>query len=113
VRNLGTGEKVFDAPPVRGRLAILDGPQQVLELLDGGADGVIALVRDAGATFLAPLLHELTGVICTGGTLRSHIGLVTREFRVPCVMGATFDEPVADGIDVELDCSGPVGVIRG
>lgn len=113
MRDLGTGEKVFDAPPVCGRLAILDGPQQVLELLDDGADGVIALVRDAGATFLAPLLHELTGVICTGGTLRSHIGLVTREFRVPCVMGATFDEPLTDGMDIQLDCSGPVGVIRG
>lgn len=104
---------MFDAPPIRGRLAVIDGPEQVLELLDRGAEGVIALVRDAGATFLAPLLHDLAGVICTGGTLRSHIGLVTREFRVPCVMGATLHETPADGAEIELDCSGEIGVIRG
>ena len=33
----------------------------MLALMDTGADGVVALVRDAGATFLAPIYHELTG----------------------------------------------------
>ena len=68
------------------------------------------LVRDAGATFLAPIYHELTGVICTSGTVRSHIGIVSREFQIPCVMGTTFDgdEP-ADGAEVEVDCSGEIG----
>ena len=46
----------------------------------------MALVRDAGATFLAPIYHELTAIICTSGTVRSHIGIVSREFQVPCVM---------------------------
>ena len=113
MRDLGRGEKVFDAAPVTGRLRILDGPDDVLGLLDEGADDVIALVRDAGATFLAPLFHELTGVICTGGTLRSHIGLVTRDFRVPCVMGCRFDELPLDGSTVELDCTGAEAVVRG
>jgi signal transduction protein with GAF and PtsI domain len=81
--------------------------------MDTGADGVVALVRDAGATFLAPIYHELTGVVCTSGTVRSHIGIVSREFQIPCVMGTTFDggEP-ADGAEVELDCSGDTGVLR-
>ena len=64
--------------------------------MDTGADGRRSpCVRDAGATFLAPIYHELTGVVCTGGTPRSHIGIVSREFQVPCVMGAAFadDEP--------------------
>lgn len=113
MRDLGRGEKVFDAEAVTGTLRILEGPDDVLALLDDGADDVIALVRDAGATFLAPLFHELAGVICTGGTLRSHIGLVTRDFRVPCVMGCHFDETPIDGSTVELDCSGSEAVVRG
>lgn len=109
---IGQGEKVFDAAPVRGRLRVLDGPADVLDLLDGTDDDVIALVRDAGATFLAPLYHDLVAVICTAGTLRSHIGIVTREFQVPCIMGATFDVEPRSGDLVELDCSGAVGVVR-
>jgi signal transduction protein with GAF and PtsI domain len=113
VRELGSGAKVFDHGPVQGTLRVLAGPDDVLELMDTGAEGIIALVRDAGATFLAPVYHELTGVICTSGTVRSHIGIVSREFQVPCIMGASFpDGEPADGTAVELDCSGDTGVLR-
>ncbi len=104
---------MFDAAPVMGTLRILDGPDDVLALLDTTAEGVVALVRDAGATFLAPLFAELTAVVCTAGTLRSHIGIVTREFQVPCVMACHMAEDVADGMTVEVDCSGEEGVVRG
>ena len=114
MQELGRGEKVFDHPPVQGTLRHLDSPDDVLALLDTGADGVVALVRDAGATFLAPLYHELAAVICTSGTRRSHIGIVSREFQLPCVMTAAFtnSEP-ADGALVEVDCSGPEAIVRG
>jgi signal transduction protein with GAF and PtsI domain len=114
LRTIATGTKVFDAAPVRGRFLPIESPDDVLDLMDHGADGVVALVRDAGATFLAPIYHELTAVICTGGTPRSHIGIVSREFQVPCVMGAVFTdgEPAAD-TEVEVDCSGESGVVRG
>jgi len=91
----------------------MEGPDDVLALMDAGAEGVIVLVRDAGATFLSPIFHELAGVVCTGGTLRSHIGIVSREFQVPCIMAMAFvgDEPES-GSEVELDCSGAEGVLR-
>ncbi len=113
MQDVGRGEKVFDHEPVRGTLRHLESPDDVLTLLDTGADGVVALVRDAGATFLSPIFHELTAVVCTSGTRRSHIGIVTREFQLPCVMGVHFDgtEPV-DGADVEVDCSGAGGIVR-
>jgi signal transduction protein with GAF and PtsI domain len=113
MRVRGTGAKVFDHAPVRGTWRLLDGPDAVLDLMDTGAEGVVAAVRDAGATFLAPIYHELTAIVCTGGTPRSHIGIVSREFQVPCVMGCAFDdgEP-ADGDEVEVDCSGAEGVVR-
>lgn len=106
---IGRGEAVFEHEPVTGEWRLLSGPDDVLDLMDTGAEGIVAVVRDAGATFLAPLYHELAGIVCTGGTLRSHIGIVSREFQVPCVMGAAFpDGEPADGDAVTLDN----GVIR-
>jgi signal transduction protein with GAF and PtsI domain len=116
VHEVGRGDKVLDHAPVTGTWRVLTGPDDVLALLDAetGAEGVIACVRDAGATFLAPIYHELAGIVCTSGTVRSHIGIVSREFRVPCIMGASFAgaEP-ADGATVVLDCSGEPGIVRG
>ena len=114
MRELGRGEKVFDHAPVQGTCRHLESPDDVLDLLDNGADGVVALVRDAGATFLAPIYHELSAVVCTSGTRRSHIGIVSREFQLPCVMGASFvDGDPVHGSEVEVDCSGAEGIIRG
>ena len=113
MRDIGRGEKVFDHPPVRGALKAMHGPDEVLALMDDGASGVVALVQEAGATFLAPLYHELAAVVCTSGTPRSHIGIVSREFHLPCVMGTAFDgDPPPDGTEVEVDCSGAEGVVR-
>ncbi len=111
---IGRGVKVFDAAPVTGRFLPIESPDDVLALMDDGAEGVVGLVRDAGATFLAPIYHELTAVICTSGTPRSHIGIVSREFQVPCIMSCTFpDGEPAAGTTVEVDCSGEEGVVRG
>ncbi|HEY2430046.1 MAG TPA: PEP-utilizing enzyme [Acidimicrobiales bacterium] len=110
---IGTGAKVFDHPPVRGEWRALSGPDDVLALMDSTATGVVAFVRDAGATFLVPIYEDLTAIVCASGTLRSHIGIVSREFQVPCVMGTAFAAAVpVDGAQVEVDCSGPDGVIR-
>ncbi len=113
MEEIGRGTKVFDHPPVRGRFVPMEGPDDVLALMDTGAAGVVALVRDAGATFLAPLYHELTAIVCTSGTVRSHIGIISREFKIPCVMGCRVDgsEP-APGTEVEVDCSGDEGLVR-
>jgi signal transduction protein with GAF and PtsI domain len=113
---VGRGMKVFDHGPVRGVWRTLNGPDDVLALMSasGGAEGVIAVIRDAGATFLTPLYHELAAVVCTSGTPRSHIGIVCREFQLPCVVSAAFGDEgrPADGAEVEVDCSGDDGVIR-
>ena len=113
MKDFGRGAKVFDHDPVSGTWRAMETPDDVLELMGSGAEGVVALVRDAGATFLAPIYHELTAVVCTSGTPRSHIGIVSREFQVPCVMGTTFasGEP-GNGDAVEVDCSGPEGIVR-
>jgi len=110
---IAAGTKVFDAAAVRGTWRALHSPDDVLTLMDTSADGIVACVADAGATFLAPIFDELTAVVCLSGTPQSHIGIVSREYQVPCVMGAEFvgAEP-ADGDAVEVDCSGTDGVVR-
>src|SRR3978361_2068112 len=88
---LASGTKVFDAAPVSGTWRMLRSPDDVLEPMDTTAEGIVACVADAGATFLAPIFDELTAVVCLSGTPQSHIGIVSREYQVPCVMGTVFD----------------------
>jgi signal transduction protein with GAF and PtsI domain len=111
--DIARGTKVFDAAAVQGTWRALHSPDDVLTLLDTSAEGIVACVADAGATFLAPIFDELTAVVCLSGTPQSHIGIVSREYQVPCVMGAEIlgSEP-ADGDAVEVDCSGATGIVR-
>jgi len=113
MREVGRGTKVIDAAPVSGRWRLMTGPDDVLALMDEDPDdGVVVLVRDAGATFLAPVFEDLTAIVCTSGTPLSHIGIVSREYQVPCIMGATLDTEPDTGSVVEVDCSGDEGVVR-
>jgi len=106
------GTKAFDAAPVRGRWRMLVTPDDVLALMDSSAAEIVAGVQDAGATFLAPIFDELTAVVCFSGTPLSHIGIVSREYRVPCIMATELNGTrPADGTAVEVDCSGTDGVL--
>ncbi|MDZ4827659.1 MAG: PEP-utilizing enzyme [Actinomycetota bacterium] len=109
---IGRGTKVLEAAPVRGSWRRLSSPDDVLTLMDTTAEGVVACVADAGATFLAPIFDELTAIVCLSGTPMSHIGIVSREYQVPCIMAAVLGSEPADGDAVEVDCSGAEGVVR-
>lgn len=110
--DIGSGTKVIDAAPVCGRWRRLSSPDDVLALMDTSAEGVVACVADAGATFLAPIFDELTAIVCLSGTPMSHIGIVSREYQVPCIMAAVLTDEPADGDEIEVDCSGADGVVR-
>ena len=112
VADIGSGTRVFEAPAVRGVWRRLSSPDDVLTLMDTSAAGVVACVADAGATFLAPIFDELTAVVCLSGTPMSHIGIVSREYQIPCVMAASLSEEPADGEGVEVDCSKAPAVVR-
>jgi len=112
VADIGTGTRVFEALPVHGSWRSLTSPDDVLELMDTSAVGVVACVADAGATFLAPIFDELAAVVCLSGTPQSHIGIVSREYQVPCVMGAVLAQVPPDGERIEVDCSADPGVVR-
>ena len=84
----------------------------MIALLDDSAAGVVACVADAGATFLAPIFDDLTAVVCLSGTPMSHIGIVSREYRVPCLMGVSLWVEPEDDTVVEVDCSVEPGAVR-
>lgn len=101
---LGSGAPVFAGARARGPIRRITEPADVLALLDDGADGLIALVDDAGATFLSPIHRDLAGIICLSGSAGSHLAIVSREFRTPALMSVVFDgELPADGTIVEID----------
>ena len=60
MEKIGTGQKTYDYEIIRGLWKRLEGPEDVLDLMDTETDGVIAVIRDAGATFLSPIFDELS-----------------------------------------------------
>jgi len=76
-----------------GELRYITSVQEVVKLLKEGPNGKIALVDDAGTTFLAPVLSKLAGVVCRSGALGSHLAIVTREFEIPALMGVQIENP--------------------
>lgn len=103
MRQIGSGQKTFDYELIEGVWQRLEGPNDVVEFMDSGAAGVIAIVRDAGATFLSPIFADLAGVICTGGTIRSHIGIISREFQIPGLVAAEFSDEPENGSEIFID----------
>ena len=90
----------------------MNSPTDVIAVMDEGATGIVAVVADAGATFLAPIFEDCAAVVCLSGTPLSHIGIVSREYQVPCVMSAVMSEEPIAGSVVEVDCSGADGIVR-
>lgn len=73
-----------------GEVKYLDSPQDVIEVVQSGQLGdYILLVRGGTTTFLTPALSMgAIGVITMSGAPESHLGILSREFQIPCVMTA-------------------------
>jgi hypothetical protein len=105
---LGSGDNVFRAKAdVEGTARLISDVERVMEMLTGGVpEDTIAVIDDSGGTLTAPILGQFTGVICLGGTVRSHLGILTREYGVPCLMNATVDG-LTEGTRVVVEYSKP------
>jgi phosphohistidine swiveling domain-containing protein len=78
---------------------------RVLDLLTNGVPpGTIAIIDDSGGTLTAPIIDRFAGVICAGGTVRSHLGILTREYNIPCVMNAKVSG-IREGDRVTIEAS--------
>lgn len=90
---VGTGDNVFQAKgDVTGTARLISTVDVVMDMLVNGVpENTIAVIDDSGGTLTAPILEGFAGVVCMGGTIRSHLGILTREYNIPCLMAADLD----------------------
>ncbi|MCW2723518.1 MAG: hypothetical protein JWN35_439 [Frankiales bacterium] len=105
---VGTGANVFRVDKdVIGTARLVSTVETVMDMLVNGVpDDTIAIIDDSGGTLTAPILENFAGVVCMGGTVRSHLGILTREYGVPCLMDADLDG-LHDGDRVEVEFTKP------
>lgn len=110
-----------------GIVKYLPDPKSVIALIQSGKlKDHIVLAQGGTTTFLAPVLSMgCSGVITLSGAPESHLGILSREFQIPCVMttylkdsdsryatggdnSAHFDLLIKalDGKKVQLHCEG-------
>jgi phosphohistidine swiveling domain-containing protein len=99
---IGKGDIAYGKGTVNGVIRRFTTPDDVLDVIDADLDDTIALVESGGTTFLSPILGRLGGLVCTSGTLRSHLAIVSREFQLPCLMAVDLTEELDTGAKVEL-----------
>src|SRR4051794_11632654 len=84
-------------------------------VMSGEIGNTIGISRGGTTTFMAPALASgVLGLITLAGAPESHLGILSREFGIPCVMSVAFTKGVrtgrgeivpADGTIVRLDVS--------
>lgn len=105
---VGTGANVFQVDKdVVGTARLISTVETVMDMLVNGVpENTIAVIDDSGGTLTAPILEGFAGVVCMGGTVRSHLGILTREYGVPCLMDAQLDG-LRDGDRVQVEYTKP------
>jgi len=107
--NIGRGTTVSGSG-TEGILHAANDTNQVFALLrHERLDEVILLTDSASATAVVPLLAKVRAVVCRSGGMTSHLAIVSREFGLPCLMGAEL--PADDGLEgvrVTIDAEGNI-----
>lgn len=122
-RLIGTGIKAFSSQTgATGTIRFLDSPEEVLDFIDGpDVESTVVISRGGTTTFMSPaLMAGVAGLITLQGAPESHLGILSREFGIPCVMSTQFTEGIqtdrgetipADGALVRLDIAGDEGQV--
>lgn len=102
----GQGDNVVrhDAD-VTGTARYIRTNERVLAYLtEGVPPGTIAIIDDSGGTLTAPIIEQFAGILCAGGTVRSHLGILSREYGIPCFMNAKLSG-IRDGDTVQMEAT--------
>lgn len=102
----GVGDNVVrHETDLQGVARFIRTNERVLDYLTNGVPpGTVAVIDDSGGTLTAPIIEQFTGVICAGGTVRSHLGILTREYNIPCLMNAKI-AGISDGDTVIIEAT--------
>ncbi|MBO6525421.1 PEP-utilizing enzyme [Erythrobacter sp.] len=100
----GVGDNVVQgASDIQGVALYVRSAAQVIALMEKGVpEGSIAIIDDSGGTLTAPILDRFSGLLCAGGTVRSHLGILAREYGIPCLMNVRLSG-VAEGDRILLE----------
>jgi phosphohistidine swiveling domain-containing protein len=104
VRGVGDNVVRHEADVVGIARYIRSNDRVLRYLSEGVPPGTIAVIDDSGGTLTAPIIEQFSGVICAGGTIRSHLGILTREYNIPCLMNAKI-AGIRDGDRLMIECS--------
>lgn len=87
---VGVGDNVVrHGGDVTGIARYIRSNDRVLRYLtEGVPPDTIAIIDDSGGTLTAPIIEQFAGIVCAGGTVRSHLGILSREYNIPCLMNA-------------------------
>lgn len=121
---VGQGLNVYESPEVvEGTVRWLETPEDVIAFANSGdVSDVIVVSRGGTTSFLTMALNAgVRGVVTLQGAPESHLGILCREYGIPCVMAVAFNKGVrtargetvpADGVRIRLDVSTrPEGVV--
>ena len=102
---VGDGDNLVQATAtLTGIARFVSTIEQVTQMLvEGVPPDTVAVIDDSGGTLTAPILEDFKAVLCLGGTVRSHLGILTREYGIPCFMNCKLDSGLHDGDTVELE----------
>lgn len=106
---IGHGTKVSGSE-TEGVLHAANNTDQVFALMrHEQLDEVILLTDSASATAVVPLLPRVRGVVCRSGGMTSHLAIVSREFGIPCLMGAELPaDAELEGARITIDAEGAI-----
>jgi phosphohistidine swiveling domain-containing protein len=106
---VGHGDNVVTYPAnVTGRALYVHTVEEVMGMvMDGVPPDTIAVIDDSGGTLTAPILEHFKAVVCMGGTVRSHLGILSREYGIPCLMNSKV-AGIQNGDLLELNVTAPV-----
>ncbi len=107
---VGTGQNVLrQKQDVSGTIRFISTTEQVMEMvLEGVPEDTIAVIDDSGGTLTAPIIEGFKGILCLGGTVRSHLGILAREYGIPCLMDCRIQGlHEGDRVEVEYTAAPP------
>lgn len=103
---IARGEIVFPTDErIEGVVRYMDGPQDVLHALDTyDLSECIGMVRAGTCSFASPLLsNDVHGLITMEGAPQSHLGILSREYGIPAIMGRNGLEALNELVDPDLE----------
>jgi phosphohistidine swiveling domain-containing protein len=105
---VGVGDNTVTLPQsIKGEALYVHTTDEVMALvMEGVPPGRIAIIDDSGGTLTAPILEQFAAVICMGGSVRSHLSILCREYGIPCFMNAKIGG-INNGDPLEMNCAAP------